>query len=104
MKPQQTEVLAKKDELKAIEDEMESILADTRKELEGTGATDSYIRALASKRQEEILPTYKAKLREYNALADQYNTASANVDREISLAKDQYTMEQQAQTQQMQTL
>lgn len=104
LKPQQDEVLSKKEELTAIEDEMDSILADTRKELEGSGATDSYIRALASKRQEEILPTYKAKLREYNALAEQYNTASANIDREISLTKDQYTMEQQAQSQQMQTL
>ena len=87
-----------------IEDEMDGILNDTRKELEGTGATDSYIRALASKRMEEITPVYKAKIRDYNVSLEAYQSSLSNLETQFKLEKDQYTMEQQAQQQDMSKL
>lgn len=104
LKPKQEELNGAKDELTQIEDEMDGILQDTRKELEWSWATDSYIRALASKRMEEITPVYKAKARAYNTLLDSYKTDLSNMDQQLSLAKDQYTMNQQAQSQQMNSL
>lgn len=104
LKPQQTELADKKAELMQIEDEMDGILNDTRKELEGTGATDSYIRALASKRMEEITPVYKAKIRDYNVSLEAYQSSLSNLETQFKLEKDQYTMEQQAQQQDMSKL
>lgn len=104
LEPQQLELNAKKWELTQIQDEMDNILNDARSELEGTGATDSYIRALASKRMQEITPLYNAKLREYNTILDDYQVKANNIEQEMGFAKDQFTMNQQAQTQQMSQL
>lgn len=104
LEPQQLELNAKKWELTQIQDEMDNILNDTRSELEGTGATDSYIRALASKRMQEITPVYNAKLREYNTILDDYQVKANNIEQEMGFAKDQFTMNQQAQQQQMSQL
>lgn len=104
LKPQQTELADKKAELMEIEDEMDGILNDTRNELEGTGTTDSYIRALASKRMEEITPVYKAKIRDYNVSLEAYQSSLSNLETQFKLEKDQYNMEQQAQQQDMSKL
>lgn len=104
LEPQQLELNQKKWELTQIQDEMDNILNDTRKELEGTGATDSYIRALASKRMQEITPLYNAKLREYNTILDDYQVKANNIEQEMSFAKEQFSMNMQAQQQQMSQL
>jgi hypothetical protein len=104
IKPLQEDLNKKKAELKDLETQMSNILDDTRKQLEWKWATDSYVRALASKRLEEITPEYTAKTNAYNSALDEYKTMSGNVENEIKLFQDQYNMDRQAQADKLQSL
>lgn len=104
IEPLQESLNIKKTELKEIETEMGNVLDDTRKQFESTWATDSYVRALASKKMEELSDIYQKKINAYNSELDNYNTKYGNITNEINMVKDQYNLDQQAISNKMQQL
>jgi hypothetical protein len=90
---------AKVDEFKRS---YENTLANVRKQYAGTGATESYIRALAAKKQEEQLPEYQNAIDNYNNSLSAYQAQVALIDKEFEMEYKDIAMEQQQFANQMQ--
>ena len=95
VQPLSAEMLAAKAEVDKYKNSYDNTLASLRKQYGWTGATDTYIRALAAKKQEDELPQYQNAIDNYNNAMTAYNWAMASLDKNMSLQVQQSQLDAQ---------
>lgn len=85
-----------KDELNGLYDTIESIEDDVRAELKGTGATESYIRALITERSKPLLKQVNSLERRYENEAGDLKYLTDNAKDDFKYQYDAYEKEQAA--------
>lgn len=104
VKPLSDTMLADKATVDEYKRDYENILDNVRKEYAWTGVTDAFIRAMASKKQEETRADYQTAIDNYNNSLTAYQNAVSNVDKEMWYKVQQANLDAQTFSQKMQAL
>gem|GEM_PF-3251802 len=82
-----------KEDFYKVKDDMDAIDKDVERELKGSDVTDSYVRAIAQNRKNDLVTDYNELQTDYQLSLDNYNSMQASAGQKYNISVQQAEMD-----------